>query len=132
RALVQRAGHRHGRGDATDGVAQGEPRAGRTIVLSAGDRHDAGHRLELAVEGRGRSLRPGTAEPGDGAVDEARVEGRQRLVAEAEAVHDAAAEVLPHHVGTDHEARADLDRLRTAQVEGEAALVAVHGQEGRG
>src|SRR4030095_12329358 len=94
--------------------------------------HDAGHRLELAVEGRGRSLGPGTAEPGDGAVDEARVEGRQRLVAEAEAVHDAAAEVLPHHVGTDHEARDDLDRLRTAQVEGEAALVAVHGQEGRG
>src|SRR4029453_17383004 len=43
-----------------------------------------------------------------------------------------AAEVLPHHVGTDHEARDDLDRLRTAQVEGEAALVAVHGQEGRG
>ena len=65
----------------------------------AGDRHDPGHRLELAVEGGRRPLRPGVAEAGDGAVDQPRVEPRERLVAEPQPVHHAGPEVLPHHVG---------------------------------
>src|SRR5206468_6806719 len=116
----------HGRGDAANRVAQRETRAGWTIVLGAGDRHDARHRLELAVEGRGRSLGPRATEAGHRAVDEPRMEGGERLVAEAETVHHAAAEVLPHHVGADDQALDDLDRFRAAEVEGDASLVAVH------
>src|SRR6185437_180551 len=85
--------------------------------------------LQLAVEGRGGLLGPGAAEAGDPAVDEARVDRGERLVAEPEAVHHPAPEVLPHHVGAGHQALDDLDRLPAAQVEGDRALVAVHGEE---
>ena len=74
---------------------------------------------------------PGPAEARDRAVDEPRIDGGERLVPEPELVHDAAAEVLPHHVGAGHQALDDLDGLRPPEVEGDAALVAVHRQEGR-
>ena len=40
-----------------------------------------------------------------------------------------AAEVFPHDVGAGDQPHDDLHRLRPPQVEGDAALVAVHGQE---
>src|SRR5262249_13318193 len=97
----------------------------------AGDRHDARHRLKLAVERRRRPLRAAVAEARAGQVDEAWIDRRERLVTDAELVHDTGSEVLPHDVGAGHEPLDDFDRLGTPEVERQAALVAVDGQEAR-
>ena len=70
-----------------------------------------------AVERGGAALRPVLPEPGDRAVDEARIDAFQHLVAEAEPFHDAGAEILPHDIGRLGEALDDLDRLRLSQVD---------------
>src|SRR4030095_837325 len=94
-----------------------------------GDGHDPGHRLQLAVERGGGLLRPGASEAGDAAVDQARVDRGERLVAEPEPVHDPAAEILPDHVRVGHQPLDDLDRFHASQIERERPLVAVHGEE---
>src|SRR4030095_15174062 len=82
-----------------------------------------------AAEGRGPLLRAGVAESRDRAVDESRVDHRQRLVAEPELVHHTGAEVFPYDVARPSQPLDDLDRLRLPEIERDAALVAVHGQE---
>ena len=51
----------------------------------AGDRHDAAHRLDLAVVGGRGALGAVLAEARHGAIDEPRIDPRQRLVADARA-----------------------------------------------
>ena len=53
----------------------------------------------------------------------------QILVAEALAVHDAGAEVLDEDVGVAHQAADELDAARLADVDADAALVAVEALE---
>ena len=81
--------------------ARADARADRAGLAGRGD--EPAHRLGDDVE-RGpvgvRALAGArVAEPTDGAVDEPRVDLRQRLVAEAEPVEHAGAEVLDDHVG---------------------------------
>ena len=132
RALVERARHRERRRHAADGIADGKARPHRPLSGMAGDRHDAAHRLDLAVVGGGGALGAGLAEARHRAIDEPRVQPRQHLVADAHPVHDAGAEVLHHHVGLGGEAVHDLDRLGLGEVEGEIALVGVDGHPGGG
>ena len=72
-----------------------------------------------ASHGRARIVR---AEPGDRAVDEARVRGPRRVVAEPEAIHHAGPEVLDEHVGVTHEVESGLDPHSRLQIELDAAL----------
>ena len=124
-ALEQRARNAERGGGARKHVADGEAGARRPGLFVTGDRHDAGHRLDLAVIAGGRSFRAGLAEAGDGAIDQPRIDRRQRLIADAELVHHAGPEILHHHVGLGGEPLDDRDRLRLLQVERQAALVAV-------
>src|SRR5947209_9360274 len=117
RSLVERAGDGQRGRHAADRVAYREPRAGGATGGLARDRHDPRHRLQLAVEGGRRPLGPSLAEARDRAVDEPRIDGRERLVAEPEPVHDAPAEVLPDDVGADYQALDNLHRLRAPEVE---------------
>src|SRR5437867_4436450 len=70
------------------------------------------------------------AEAGDRAVDEPRIDGAQGLVRHAEPARHARAIVLHEDVGGLHEPADDLHALRALEIHRDAALVAVHGQEG--
>src|SRR4029079_17783681 len=59
------------------------------------------------------------------AVDEARVDAAQVVVAELLAIHHAGPEVLDEHVGVAHQAWSELPPARLADVDANAALVAV-------
>src|SRR5207237_8683134 len=78
-----------------------------------------------------RRLGSGLAEAGDGAVDEPRVQAGERLVAEAEALHGAGAEVLEQHVALADQLFQDGPALGRFQIEREALLVAIDRQEVR-
>ena len=82
----------------------------------------------------GRSRQgPVLAERRDGRVDEPRVALRQGLVADPEPIGDARAEALEADVALVGEAQHDVAAgLRLLEVDGEAALVAVHAEERRG
>ena len=57
--------------------------------------------------------------------DEARVDGRESVIAHPEAVHDARAKVLRHHVDLPGEARDDRCAVGVSQVDHDALLAAV-------
>ena len=87
--------------------------------------HDGGVRPAMGP-------RAGRAVAGQRGVDQVGVLGGQRLVAQADAVHDAGAEVLQHHVAAPDQLAQDLDGARLAQVERDVALAAVLLREVRG
>src|SRR5262249_58311359 len=91
----------------------------------AGDRHDAAHRLDLAVIARAEPRRASLAEAADGAIDQPRINLRQRGVADAELVHHAGAEIFHDDVGFGCKLLNDRDRLGLGEIERQAALVAV-------
>ena len=70
----------------------------RSAVGFAGDAHDAARRLHGDVETALAGARPGLAEGGDRAIDQARLLGAERLVAQPEAVHHARAVVFQDDV----------------------------------
>ena len=70
---------------------------GRAAGL-AGHRHDPRYALRDQIEAAFAAGRPGLAVAGDRRVDQAAVRGCQRLVAEAERVHDAWTIVLDYDV----------------------------------
>ena len=85
----------------------------------------AGRRLDDALPSLNLRPRVFGAKAGDRAVDQALVCRRHRFCAEAEAVHDAGAEVLDEHVGLADEATGDLEVVRLLEVEDDAALAAL-------
>jgi hypothetical protein len=70
------------------------------------------------------------AEPADRGVDQARVAGRHRIVAEAERLHHARSEAFDHHIGAAGEIQDRLAVVRGVDVEDDALLAA--GPEGEG
>src|SRR5256885_7287559 len=86
-----------------------------------GLRHDVERRLvpQRALE----------AKAADRAVDEARVDRRQRLVAESEPVHYARAVILDEDVRVGNETAQDVGTRLLLQVDDEALLVAVDAEE---
>src|SRR5207247_4972324 len=126
RAHPERA--QHARGEIEKGHAGPHGLAPRL----AGDGHDAGEGLHERFVARRVLAGSGAAEGGDGAVDQPRVDGGERLVAKAEALHGARAEILDEHVGRAHEGLHHLHRLRRLEIELHAALVAVEEEVGGG
>ena len=112
-----------------------DARAGRHQLPAglAGVADEAAHGLGHDVEGRpagvGALAGAGIAEAADGGVDELRVAGVQRLVAEAEPVHHAARVVLDEHVRGVNQCEQRVPVCGTFEVEHDAALVAVDATE---
>ncbi|MPM57951.1 hypothetical protein SDC9_104780 [bioreactor metagenome] len=98
----------------------------------AGDRHHARHGLNLAVERRRVLLGAGVPEARKRAIDQPGIDGLERRITQAQLVHHAGPEVLPHDVGIQHHALDHLDGGGLLQIEHHAFLVAVHRHEGRG
>ena len=98
----------------------------------SGDAHQPGHPLRDQVEAAALGIRAGAPEARDLAVDQSRIDLAQRLVAQAEALHRALAEVLDCHVGGAQQSASDLQPFRVLEVHRDPALVAVHHQVGGG
>ena len=94
-------------------------------------RHHAAHRLRQHVLAALVGVRAGLAEAGADGVDDAWVERAAGVVAEAHAVHHAGAEVVDDDIGAGDQRLHRRHALGVAQVEGDAALVAVEAAEDR-
>ena len=95
----------------------------------AGESHDAAHPLGDRVVPRAPRVRPRLAEAGDGRVDDRRVRGAHRLVAEPESVGDARQEVLDEDVHAPGELEHEPGALGVLQVDRDPPLVPVDGGE---
>ena len=89
------------------------------------DRHEAGHRLGDGVAQGALRVGARQAEAGDGDEDDPRIDVFQRLEADPEAVGDAGAIVVDHHVTGCRELEDDVDRTIALQIEAEAFLAAI-------
>ena len=97
----------------------------RPPVGLARDRHQPAHRLQQEVVAGERGGALARAERADRAVDDARVAGRDVVVAEAEAVDRARPERLDDDVGAGREALGQREVAGVLEVERDRALVAV-------
>ncbi len=129
-ALQDRGGDAERAEDARREVEERHRRPHGLAVRLAGDGHDPAERLHQRLVAGAVLAGAGAPEGGDGAVDQPRVDFRERLVAEAEALHGAGAEVLDEDVGLTHQCLDHLDALGGLEVEGHAALVAVEEEVG--
>src|SRR5262249_28742825 len=77
-------------------VAQAGLDADRRAIGAARQAHDAAHRLRDHLEALVSGVGPLAAEALDRGADDARVDSRERLVAEAQALHRSRTEVLDH------------------------------------
>ncbi len=95
----------------------------RMHVLGAGHRHDAGGRLDHVIVGGLLPARAVLAESRERRIDEARVDLRQVLVAEAQRVERAGAIVLDEHVGCRDQLLQDFAAAFGLEIERDRALV---------
>ncbi len=93
--------------------------------------HRARHALDDLIVSRSMGQRTVIAESGNGAVDEARIDFEQRLRAQAQAIHDARAEVFDQHVRVGRELAQDLLAGLMLEVERQRLFARVHGHERR-
>ena len=103
----------------------------RGAVRGAVDAHEAGHPARDEVEPPARGVGAGLAEARDGAVDEPRVDGAHRVVADADPGRGSRLEVLDQHVSGGREPLEEGEVLGVLEVEGDGALVAVPEHERR-
>ncbi len=104
-ALVQRGQHRGDQMNAGAGIADLRTGGGRRPLLEPGGAHRPTHRLRDDLVGLEVRV-PTRTEPLDRGIDEPLVQLVQTLPREAEAVHDAGAEIL-HQESTGCPHRAD-------------------------
>jgi len=108
-----------------DGGADGR----RRLVGAPRDRGEAGDGLDQEVLAGPRAVGARLAVARGGDIDEPGVDGRHALPVEAEARHHARAEVLDEDVGALDQAPGDRLALGALEIEREAPLVAVRGEE---
>ena len=98
-------------------------------VAAAGDRHQPAHALDQEiVAGPGR-VGAGLAEAGDGAIDQAGVDGAQAVVVEPVRLEAAHLEILDDDVAVGSQAVDQVLAAGLGEVDRDAALVAVGAQE---
>ncbi len=97
----------------------------------AGHAHDARVSLRHEVEPRLVLVRTRATEPGDGRVDDGRVDGTNVLVPQPEALQASGAKVLDEDVRVPRHIADDLGPLRLLHVDNDAALVTSDVEEGR-
>src|SRR5207302_7898795 len=112
-----------------DHVTQWNAELDRHMAALAIAAERPGQRLRHDVEGRLVAERAGEAKSADRAIDEARVERRQLVVAEAEAVHHPRAVVFDEDVGPGNEATQEIGAFLLLQIDDQAFLVAVDAEE---
>ena len=91
----------------------------------AGDAHQAAHRLQDRVVAGARRVRPGLAEAGHRAIDDAGVDGLDRFIIQPVALEIADLVVLHHHVAGFGELADDVLPFRRRDIDGDRFLVAV-------
>ena len=104
-------------------------RPATVLIARAGDRHEAGCCLDDEVVARALGVTPGRAIAGDGEVDEARVDRRQLVVAEAQSSQRAGSEVLDQRVRTAKQPAEDRRAIGLLEIEPDAPLVPVDSEE---
>src|SRR5258706_11619554 len=110
-------------------VADRQAAAVGGAVWIAGDAGDAAHALQDDVVAGPVGLGTLLAEAGDRAVDEPRIAGEDVIVPEAQSRHQAGPEVLDKYVGLLNEPPERLAPAVALEVERDAALIAITGQE---
>ena len=91
----------------------------------AGDAHQAAHRLQDRVVAGARRVRPGLAEAGHRAIDDAGVDRLDRFIIQPVALEIADLVVLHHHVAGFGELADDVLPFRRRDIDGDRFLVAV-------
>jgi hypothetical protein len=107
------------------GIADRRPHIGGRAIREAGYAHSPAHRLGDGFKALVVAIGTVGAEAFDGGVDQARVERRQHLVAQSEAIEGAGAEVLNQHVRLGNHLLEEFLSLGALQIEGQALLVGV-------
>ena len=92
--------------------AIGMPDAHRPLSRQAGDRHQPAHALGDLVHARPRRVRPALPEPRDAAIDDARIDRRDRVVIDLQPVLHVGTVVLHDHIGLLRQSHEDRVRLR--------------------
>jgi len=125
RPRMERRGDREGGEHPGDHVRLGDPDHRRHPIRLAGEAHDPAHPLDDEVVRRPGPPRAVLAEPGDLAVDRARVQRGDALLREPESGHRPRTEILDDDIGSlDEPLECRLPR-GMLEVEGDAALVPV-------
>src|SRR5262249_43400792 len=106
-------------------VGDGDADAHGPLARDARDGHEAPHALRDLADARPVTIRPALPEAGDAPVDQARVEGVQALVVDAEAPLDVGTIVLDHDIGRPRELLEDGHALRLAEVQSHGLLAAM-------
>ena len=124
-------GPREQRGENAHGVERGgvliddDRTDGRRLAVGApGSHRKTRHRLEQQVLPRAILVRPVRSESGRDGIDQARVDGLQRLVTEPQLGHGARPEILHHDIGRRDQLLHGSDAVGMLEINGEAALVA--------
>ena len=131
--LAQRgedAERRHQRAAAEIGDLAGRLHGGTPALTREAEQADEAEVVHVVA--RGLPLGAALAVAGDRAVHDPGVDLAHPLVAHAEAVEDAGAEGLEHHVVLAHQAQQHLAPLLALEVDADRALVAVQREEERG
>ncbi len=97
----------------------------RGITIAGVEHHDAADRLGDGVVAGIAAARPVRPEHAGGGEHQAGVDLREHVVADAQLLHRAGAEVLGHGIDLRRDPQHHLPALRSRQIEAEAALVAV-------
>ena len=128
---VQCDGDRHHRLKCPIDRRDGNGRVNRTRAIGVG-RAESGRRRAhnpfVGRHGRPGIIRP---EPGDGAVNQARLVSRNLFRSQPQPVHDAGPEVLDHHIGGQDEGPGNGNVLRALEVQRYAPLAPVPRRVGR-
>lgn len=117
---------------AADEVGDGRAGLDRGTIGKARYTHDARHRLDREVH---RQIVPaGTRQAiaGGRAVDQPRIDGAERGIADAQSIEHPWGVVLDQHVGLRRELLQDLDPVRRLQVQANVALVGIEHRERNG
>ena len=129
-ALEQRGRQREGAGHAGGVVDRRRADLHGMHVRGAGHRHDARGGLDHVVVGGLAAARPVLAEGRERGVDQPRIDGGERLVAEPQRLERAGPVVLHEHISGGDQLLEDLAIAGLLQVERDRALVGGLRQEG--
>ena len=127
-AIVKSAEDAVAREHAGGVVGDGRPARLRMLRVEL-QAEDAAQRHRHIIVGRPLAVGPGFAEPGDRAMDQPGIGGLERLLPQSELGHDAGPIILEQDVGAGEELEQDGTARLRAQVELDAALAAVVGDE---
>src|SRR5207237_5636108 len=115
----------HACADRSEVVAEAHRRQVRVAEVAG----EAGARLDVDLGRRRIRERPALAVTRDRAVDQARMSDRERIVIDAETLHDAPTVTFHQHVGALEQAMQNILARRCFQVYGNAPLVSIELEE---